>query len=271
MATAIKTKGALIDLTKCIGCRGCQIACKNWNSRSVKKTVMTGNFTSPVDLNSETYTMVKFVEQEHDNRLGWDFIKLQCMHCNDPACASVCPVGALKKSPAGPVIYEADRCIGCRYCMLACPFQVPKYEWEKTFPLVQKCTFCADRIAGGMTPACAKSCAPGAILFGDHEKVAAEAERRIREHPNKYVNHIYGKEEAGGTLWMYISGVPFETLGFRMNIPKVALPSLTWASLAKLPYAVGGLVTILSLIAYFRNRGAEHESATRNNSEKEGQ
>ena len=270
MATVIKPKGALIDLTKCIGCRGCQIACKSWNNRSVKKTVMTGNFTNPLELNSETYTMVKFVEFEEHDKMGWDFIKTQCMHCKDPACASVCPVGAFTKSANGPVLYNADRCIGCRYCMMACPFQIPKYEWEKTSPLVQKCTFCADRIAEGMEPACAKSCAPGAILFDDYEKVAAEAERRIRENPNKYVNHIYGKEEAGGTSWMYISGVPFETLGFRTNIPKVALPSLTWASLAKIPYAVGGLVTILSLIAYFRNRGAEHESSERNKSEKEG-
>lgn len=255
MANA-KPKGVLVDLTRCIGCRGCQIACKQWNERSVKKTVMSGNFTNPPDLNSECYTRIKFHEREgQQERMGWDFTKVQCMHCQDPACVSACPVGAFTKTPAGPVIYRPERCIGCRYCMIACPFQVPKYEWEKVSPLVQKCTFCADRIEAGMIPACIKVCPAGVMYYDDREKVVEEAERRLKDNPGKYIDHIYGKQEAGGTAWMYISAMPFEQLGFNTVVPHIALPSFTWASLAKIPYAVGGLVVLLSAIAYIRNRG----------------
>jgi formate dehydrogenase iron-sulfur subunit len=261
MESTTKPKGALIDLTKCIGCRGCQVACKSWNERSVRKTKMYGNFTNPMELNSDTYTLVKFVETT-DKDLNWDFIKVQCMHCKDPACASACPVGAFKKTPQGPVTYTQEKCIGCRYCMMACPFGIPKYEWEKKYPIVQKCTFCAERLADGMMPACAKSCAPGAIYFDDHEKVVAEAERRLKEHPDRYVNHIYGKEEAGGTSWMYLSAVPFASLGFKTNIPARPLPQLTWGMLGEIPYKVGGLVAALSLIAYFRNRGSSAAANT---------
>ena len=255
MATVIKSKGALIDLTKCIGCRGCQIACKSWNERGVRRTQMGNSFTSPNQLNSETYTLIKFVETTEQQDLNWDFIKVQCMHCKEPACASACPVGAFKKQENGPVSYTQEKCIGCRYCMVACPFGIPKYEWDKKYPIVQKCTFCAERLADGMMPACAKSCAPGAIYFDDHEKVVAEAERRLKAHPDLYVNHIYGKEEAGGTAWMYLSAVPFEMLGFKSNIPKKPLPELTWNMLSSIPYKVGGLVVLLSAIAFIRNRG----------------
>jgi len=255
MAETIKPKGALIDLTKCIGCRGCQVACKNWNERGVRKTHMNGNFTNPMKLNSDTYTLVQFVESEEKKALGWDFIKVQCMHCKDPACASACPVGAFKKMPNGAVNYTQEKCIGCRYCMMACPFGIPKYEWEKKYPVVQKCTFCSERINDGLMPACAKSCAPGAIKFGDHETILAEAEKRLKDNPGKYVNHIYGKEEAGGTSWMYLSAVPFENLGFRTNIPKKQLPDLTWNMLSSIPYKAAGIIAVLSAIAIFRNRG----------------
>ncbi|MEW5745750.1 MAG: 4Fe-4S dicluster domain-containing protein [Nitrospirota bacterium] len=269
MATNTQPKAALIDLTKCIGCRSCQIACKSWNNRGVKPTTLNGNFTNPVDMNSEAYTVVKFVETEKDNMIsGWDFIKTQCMHCKDPACASACPVGAFEKRQDGPVIYHDERCIGCRYCMMACPFDVPKYEWEKTSPIVQKCTFCADRLAMGMTPACAKACAPKAIIFGSYDEIVSEAERRIKEHPGDYVNHVYGRNEAGGTSWMYLSAVPFEALGFKTNIPAAPLPDLTWAMLKTIPYKVGGLVAILAAIAYFRNRGASEGAASKK--EREG-
>ncbi len=267
MATTILTpKAALIDLTKCIGCRGCQVACKNWNARATKKTVMTGNFTSPGDMNSETYTIVKYIEHDKAQDVAWDFIKVQCMHCKNPACASACPVGAFTKTAAGPVTYEPEKCIGCRYCMMACPFGVPKYEWDKKYPVVQKCTFCAERIADGQMPACVKSCPPNAIIFGDYDRILAEAEQRIKDHPGLYIDHIYGKNEAGGTSWMYLSSTAFDTIGFKTNIPTKPLPDLTWGMLREIPYKVGGLVAVLAAIAYFRNRGSRVES----DKEKEG-
>ena len=254
-------KGVLIDLTRCIGCRGCQVACKEWNERSVKKTVMHGNFTNPPELNSECFTHIQYIEQEKDGMPVWSFIKNQCLHCKNPACASVCPVQALKKTEAGPVTYTFSRCIGCRYCMLACPFYIPKYEWEKAVPWVRKCTFCSDRIAAGQMPACVKSCPTNTMLFGEHDEVLKEANDRISGNPGKYVNHIYGKEEAGGTSWMYISGIPFESLGFNMRVPTTKLPDLTWAYITKIPYVIGTVLVggAVAWVITRRNKNMDRE------------
>ena len=177
------SKSVLIDLTRCIGCRSCQVACKEWNERSVKPTTMTGNFTNPTELNSECYTRIKFVEQEKETLPVWNFVKDQCLHCKTPACASVCPVEALKKTEAGPVTHTFSRCIGCRYCMLACPFYIPKYEWEKAVPWVRKCTFCSDRIAAGLIPACVKVCPTNTMLFGEYDDILKEANKRLADSP----------------------------------------------------------------------------------------
>ena len=265
-----KPKGVLVDLTRCIGCRGCQIACKQWNLRGVKHTVMSGNFTNPPQLNSECYTNISYIEQDQPARPVWSFVKNQCMHCKNPACASACPVGALRKTKEGPVVYDFDRCIGCRYCMIACPFQIPKYEWEKTLPAIQKCTFCSERVANGLIPACVKVCPTQTMYFDDHDKVVAEAEKRLKNSPEKYINHIYGKEEAGGTSWLYLSSQPFEDIGFNTKVSKAELPDLTWASLSKIPTAVVGGVVVLSAIAYFRNRGSRQDGSGGSDSGKEG-
>jgi formate dehydrogenase iron-sulfur subunit len=256
-----KPKGVLVDLTRCIGCRGCQVACKQWNERSVKKTVLNGNFTNPPELNSECYTNIKYVEQEQNGLPVWSFIKNQCLHCKNPACASVCPVEALKKTEAGPVTYNFERCIGCRYCMLACPFYVPKYEWEKAVPWVRKCTFCSDRVANGLVPACIKVCPTQTMYYSDYDEVRAEAGRRMAQNPGKYVNHIYGKDEAGGTSWIYISGVPFETLGFNMTIPAQVFPDLTWAYISKIPSVIGVVIAagVVSWAITRRNKNMDKE------------
>jgi formate dehydrogenase iron-sulfur subunit len=263
-------KGVLVDLTRCIGCRGCQVACKQWNERSVKKTEVYGNFTNPPMLNSECYTNIRYIEKQEVVRPVWSFIKNQCMHCKNPACVSACPVAALTKRADGPVVYNFDRCIGCRYCMIACPFQIPKYEWEKTLPAVRKCTFCADRISAGLIPACVKACPTQTMYYGDRGEIMVEAEKRLKDHPERYINHIYGKDEAGGTSWVYLSAEPFEDLGFNTKIPAVAMPDLTWASLAKIPYVVIGGAVVLSAIAYLRNRGNRSEGPGSPESKEEG-
>jgi formate dehydrogenase iron-sulfur subunit len=254
-------KSVLIDLTRCIGCRGCQVACKEWNERSVKKTTMNGNFTNPPELNSECFTHIRYVEQEKADQPIWSFVKNQCLHCKNPACASVCPVEALKKTKGGPVTYDFSRCIGCRYCMLACPFYIPKYEWEKVIPWVRKCTFCADRINAGLVPACVKVCPTNTMLYGEYDDVLKEANTRITNNPGKYVKHIYGKDEAGGTSWMYISGVPFESIGFNMNIPHQKLPDLTWAYINKIPSVIGVVLAAgaLSWVITRRNKNMDKE------------
>ncbi|MDH4232930.1 MAG: 4Fe-4S dicluster domain-containing protein [Nitrospirota bacterium] len=254
-------KSVLVDLTRCIGCRGCQIACKEWNERSVKKTEMYGNFTNPPELNSECFTHIRYIEQEKDGMPVWSFVKDQCLHCKNPACASVCPVEALKKTENGPVTYNFSRCIGCRYCLLACPFYIPKYEWEKTVPWVRKCTFCSDRIAADMTPACIKVCPSNTMFYGEYEDVLKEAENRITGNPGKYVKHIYGKDEAGGTSWLYISAMPFESLGFNMDIPAQKLPDLTWSYISKIPAVIGVVLTAgaISWVITRRNKNMDKE------------
>ncbi len=234
-----KQKGVLVDLTRCIGCRGCQVACKSWNDRSVVPTKNVGTFTNPPQLNAETYTHIRYLEAEKEGQPVWSFVKDQCMHCKEPACASVCPVGALRKTAEGPVTYNFERCIGCRYCMLACPFYIPKYEWNKAVPWVRKCTFCSDRMADGKVPACIKVCPTNTMFYGTIDEVAGEAEKRMRDNPGKYVPHIYGKNEAGGTSWIYLSAIPFETLGFNTRIVNAPYPDMTWKYISKIPSVIG--------------------------------
>ena len=205
------SKGVLVDLTRCIGCGWCQEACSQQNGLSPGDIHNWSVDQDLLPLSAETWTLVTWKEMATGERV---FAKRQCMHCLHPACVSACPVSALEKSERGAVVYDATRCIGCRYCMVACPFGVPKFEWDKSIPLIRKCTFCADRQAKGAEPACTSVCPTGALLFGDRVTLIAEAQARIEEHPDQYVDHIYGKDELGGTSWMYVSPVPFKELGF---------------------------------------------------------
>ena len=222
----------LIDLTKCVGCKACVLACKEVNG--LPEDGDTG-------LSATTWSTLQ------DHRLagrqgagyGEVHVRRQCMHCLDPACVSVCPVAALQKSPEGAVIYDADRCMGCRYCMLACPFGVPKYEWTSTSPRVQKCILCyRKRLQAGREPACTAACPTGASIFGDRDDLVYEALRRIETEPGRYVHHVYGLREAGGTSVLYLSAVPFAELGFPSALQDDTYPRLTWEVLSKIPQVV---------------------------------
>lgn len=208
------SRGILIDLTKCIGCRGCQVACKQWHNLPAEQTHNNGSYQNPPRTSGKTWTVVTFNEVEYNNNLQWIFAKRQCMHCEEPACVSTCTVGALQKSADGPVVYDSQKCIGCRYCQYACPFGVPKFEWEQTFGLIGKCDMCIDRQANHLEPACAKTCPTGAITFGERDELLLEAKTKVASHPEKYVNHIYGEHEVGGTSVLYIAAIPFALLGF---------------------------------------------------------
>ncbi len=208
------TKAMLIDLTRCIGCRGCQAACKQWHDMPAETTHNLGSYQNPQQTSSKTLTMVTFNEVVRDGNLQWVFAKRQCMHCEHPACVSACTVGALQKTADGPVVYESGKCIGCRYCQYACPFDIPAFEWDQTLGLIRKCEFCVDREAEGLEPACVKACPTGALQLGEREALLAEAHQRIAAEPKHYVNHIYGEKEVGGTSVLYLSGVPFASLGF---------------------------------------------------------
>jgi len=216
--------GILTDLTKCIGCQGCVWACKEINGLPRNDGANT--------LSATTWTTI---EQRHGVN-----IRRQCFHCIDPTCVSACPVAALQKTEQGPVIYLEDRCMGCRYCIMACPFEIPKYEWSAVLPKVQKCIMCFDkRVSQGQQPACTSACPTGATIFGDRDQLIAEARQRMTDNPGKYVDHIYGLEEAGGTSVMYLSDIPFEQLGFKVARTDVAYPKLTWEVLSKIPNIVG--------------------------------
>ncbi len=214
------SKATLTDLTKCIGCRACQTACKQWNDLPAESTSNRGSYENPPQRSAKTWTTITFNEVDDGDKFAWVFAKRQCMHCNEPGCASACIVGALQKTADGPVTYDDEKCIGCRYCMLACPFNVPTFEWDSAVPYIRKCTYCEDRIAEGMEPACSKACPTNALKYGERNELLLEAQARIKANPGKYVDHIYGEKEVGGTSKMYLSSVPFEKLGFPVLGPE---------------------------------------------------
>lgn len=211
------SKAVLYDATKCIGCRACQVACKQWNELPAVATTNTGTYENPPRMDAYTFTKIRFTELEDNGKFQWVFTKHQCMHCEHPACVEACIVGALEKRPDGPVTYDDNKCIGCRYCQVACPFGIPNFEWDKPLPWIRKCTFCADRQGGGLKPACVTTCPSGALEFGERDDLIAEARERIAATPGRYVDHIYGEKEVGGTSWLYLSPVPFEKLGFESH------------------------------------------------------
>ena len=208
------TKAMLMDLTECIGCRACQTACKQWNRLPAEETHNSGSYENPPRRSAKTWTTISFNEVNEGDRFYWVFAKRQCMHCEYPGCASACIVGALHKSDDGPVVYDSLKCIGCRYCMLACPFSVPTFEWDNPTPYIRKCTMCTNRLTAGKAPVCATVCPTKAIVFGERAGLLEEAHSRIRDRTDRYVDHVYGEREAGGTSELYLSPVPFSKLGF---------------------------------------------------------
>ncbi len=258
------TNGVLVDITRCIGCRSCQIACKAWHKLDTDYEGMDGNLTMPKQLNDKNYTLIEFEEIKDSNK-EWQFIKKQCFHCKEPACVSACPVGALKKLNNSAVVYDQWLCIGCRYCMIACPFNIPKYEWDTINPWIRKCDFCFDRIEEDLAPACVKSCPMDVMYFDNYKNVLKEAKKRIKNNPDKYINYIYGEKEAGGTSWIYISDTPFNKLGFKTNISKVSYPSITWEnSLSKILWEEAGLLIILGGMLFLRTRKDRKEQKDEN-------
>ena len=224
------SKAILYDATMCIDCKLCEKACAERNHLPYNDKIAAEEKMSPHKLT--------FVKARGDK-----FMRRLCMNCEDPTCASVCPVASLRKTPEGPVTYDASRCIGCRYCMLACPFEVPKYEWSSLLPRVRKCDMCADRVAAGKTTACAEACPTGATAFGERDELISEARKRIAKNPKQYINHIYGLNEVGGTSVLLLSSVPFAEFGFPSNLPSQPLPMLTYRALSKIPdmVALGGV------------------------------
>jgi formate dehydrogenase iron-sulfur subunit len=241
----VSQRALLIDISQCVGCNACQEACKAENH------LPAGEERT---LSPTAYTAL----ETHGDR----FVRRMCQHCDTPTCVSVCPVAAFTKQPEGPVTYDVAKCIGCRYCMQACPFQVPRYEWASTQPRVQKCIFCVNRLKRGLPTACAEACPTGATKFGDREALLQEAMERIFSNPGGLVRKIYGRDEVGGTSVFYLSPVPFEELGFNTRLGSAPMPLLTSRALSKVPdvVAVGGvLLAGIWWITHRRSEVARHE------------
>lgn len=257
-APTTPTWGMLIDLTRCTGCSSCALACKESNG-------LPNADVPPQALDSETYT---FVEAREVTTAGGQtetrYVKRQCMHCLNPACVSACPAAAMYKSEAGPVIYRPNRCLGCRYCQIACPFGVPRFDWDNGLdPEISKCWLCYERLQAGQQPACVDACPTGALRFGRREDLLAQAHAQIASQPGRYVDHVFGESEAGGTSILYLSDVPFEELGFPTRVPETAPPEETEKVMATLPYVIAGVTATMAGTAYYTHRRPEagHEDA----------
>jgi Fe-S-cluster-containing dehydrogenase component len=225
--------GVLVDTTACIGCRRCEWACKEWNKLPNQKSLKEYEqdqtvFAKTRRTHADTYTVVNRFENPRDPSRPI-YVKKQCMHCYEPGCASSCFVKAFTKQSVGAVTYDASLCVGCRYCMAACPFDIPAYQYYNPFtPEVTKCTFCFDRITKeGGVPACVGICPVETMTFGKRTDLIDLAHKKIRDNPSRYVNHVYGEGEVGGTSWLYLSSIPFNMIGFRMDLGTVPIPTLS--------------------------------------------
>jgi len=232
VASSEEFNAVLVDTTLCVGCRSCEEACAEAHGLPAPDVFDESVFENERTTTTEQWTVV--------NRYGGDeselFAKKQCMHCAQPACAAACLTKAMLKTEEGPVIWRAEKCMGCRYCMVSCPFDIPKFEFNSPVPTIQKCNQCWDRLQENEHPACVDNCPEGTLLFGKKRQLLEVARTRIAEDPLNYVHHIYGEREVGGTGVLYLASVPFEQLGFKTDLGNTAFPEYTKGFLYSVPF-----------------------------------
>ncbi len=239
MASAI-----LFDSVLCIGCRACEAGCnEKWGLPYDDDTAAAEK------LSAGKLTTIRTFGDHYGRKL--------CMHCLEPACESACPVTALEKTKAGPVVYHEDRCIGCRYCMLACPFEVPVYTWDERAPKVRKCDHCAERLSQGLPTSCSEACPVEATITGERADLIEIARQRIADTPDGYHDHIYGLNEAGGTSVLMIGPKPMEEFGMPGGLGRQAMPGLTWQVLQYIPDLVGLGTVLLGGVYWITHRRDE--------------
>ena len=254
--------GLLYDATLCIGCKTCNVACREANNLAPDTSGYGGGlYDAPNSLNGSTKTVIQLYKDAEEQ----SFVKKQCMHCVDPACVGACMLGALKKGKFGVVSYDVSSCVGCRYCQAVCPFNVPQFQWTSVAPRIVKCELCKDRLAEGKEPACTEVCPRKAVIFGNYTDLLDEAHKRLKENPNKYVQKVYGEHELGGTQVLYLSHVEFEKLGFRFKQDE-SVPHLQQSVSHGIYKGFAGPVALYALLGavMFRNR-----KSNENESEKE--
>ena len=234
--------GVLYDNTKCIGCRTCEAACNRVNDLPPPDRPFDD--LSVLDKKRRTDAKKYMIINKYDhirNPKGPLHARIGCNHCLEPACASSCFVRAYTKTKEGAVTYDSSVCVGCRYCMIACPFNIPTFEYDSAFtPRIRKCTMCYDtRLVKGELPGCVEECPTESFTFGRREDLFKIAHERIRRYPRRYLDHIYGENEMGGTSWLYLSGVAFKKIGMREDLGVTPAPALTASALASVPMVVG--------------------------------
>jgi len=244
------SKALLYDSTLCIGCKQCEQGCATQNNLPYNDSIAAEEFQSAHKLTAVL---------THGDK----FMRRLCMHCGDPACASVCPVGAFHKTKEGPVVYDVWKCIGCRYCMAACPFSQPKYEWGSLNPRVRKCIMCPDRVTAGQQTACAEICPTGATKFGERDDLVREAQDRLRQNPSNYVPRIYGLHEVGGTSVLILAGVKVEEFGYPTSakLGEIPLPEYTGRVMERVPDFIPVWALVLGGIYWISHRRAEVATA----------
>lgn len=245
-ASSDGTLGILIDVTRCNGCETCVAACIESNERDPRQADKD-RVTERDGLSAQRYSSIIDLGGDH-------FARKTCVHCLEPSCAAACLVGALHSTPDGSVIYEADKCIGCRYCMLACPFYIPRYDWVDTAPLVHKCQLCGHRTSQGLEPACVASCPHDVLIYGPRDELLAEARRRLQDKPDLYIDRIYGETDFGGTNIMYISDVDLAALNWPEG-DAPSIPGMTKSLVESTPFiGLGVGSTLLGLNWVIRRR-----------------
>ncbi len=247
-------KAFLTDTTLCIGCRGCQVACKEWNGLPAEPNTFWGSYENPRELTARTWRKVKFAEPE-DGPLRWSFLSDTCKHCTEASCLTVCPTGAIYRTEWGAVVVDDDRCNGCRYCVSACPFKVVDFDAERG--RVAKCTFCRDRVEQGLSPACAAVCPTGSIAFGERGEMLARARTRLGELWDQGTTRarLYGEKELAGLQNLYVLTEPPETYGLPRQ-PRHCVATVFPGSV----WSIGAAAAVgLAALVAFRERGPKEE------------
>lgn len=244
--------GVLYDSTRCVGCRACTTRCKEVNGLPLDVVKTDGvAYNAPEDLSASNKSILKLYKDGNTEA----FVKRQCMHCADPACVSVCMAGALHKTQNGIVAYNKNVCVGCRYCQIACAFDVPKFTWNEPLPLIVKCEMCRHRPEG---PACCEVCPRGAMISGTMGGITEEAHRRINDAPDRYDPKVYGEHDGGGLHALYLTGksVSFENLGLP-DLPDHPIPETSETvqhTLYKGFVAPAALFGLFTFAQYFNER-----------------
>ncbi|MFZ5822310.1 MAG: 4Fe-4S dicluster domain-containing protein [Chloroflexota bacterium] len=251
MSGALKQVGILVDVTRCTGCNQCVDACAQVNQLGAASFAVQ---QSPDGLSARRWSSI--VESPEGG-----FVRKFCRHCLEPACVSACPVGAMYRTSEGAVLYDSQKCMGCRYCMMACPFGIPRYEWDSPAPLVQKCTLCYSRIQQGQLPACVETCPEQVLTFGERSELLDIANQRIQEAAQTYLPKVYGAQEVGGTAIIYISHVPLDFLGYHGAPIQEPMPELTWEWLSKVPAITVGVAGLMTGLFWIIERRMQAEAA----------